>query len=135
MLWEGSVVKKCRNLSEFLSYFKCLFLEMLWERSVVKKCRNLSVWGIFLYQGEYFPHAENLELLCFCSAAFVEKKKKIRGNRIYNSFHQLVVKMGKCLPQKAKVCEKNSCLTAIVIIADLSIFRQIFPSINHKLIK
>ena len=36
----------------------CLFLEMLW----VKKCRNLS-GGIFPYHSEYFPHAENMELL------------------------------------------------------------------------
>ena len=56
-------------------YFTCLFLKMF----RVKKYRNLT-WGggeIFPYHSEYFPLAENLELL-FCSTAFVDKI--IRGN-------------------------------------------------------
>ena len=46
-------------------YFKML---------LVKKCPNLS-GGNISYQSEYFPHAENLELL-FCSIV----DKIIRGN-------------------------------------------------------
>ena len=44
----------------------------------VKKCCNLSVCAeIFPHHCEYFPHAENLELL-FCSTAFDDKI--IKGN-------------------------------------------------------
>ena len=63
--------------------------------------------------------------------------------------------MGKYLPKKGKVRENNSCFTARVIFgdlskarvifgdlskaqvifADLSLLVQIFPHINHKLIK
>ena len=51
-----------------ISYFMFLILEMLW----IKKCQNLRGGGgfIFPYHSEYFPHAENLELLflfyCIC---------------------------------------------------------------------
>ena len=34
--------------------------------------------------------------------------------------------MGKCLPQEGKVRENDSCLTALVIFADLPLFRQMF---------
>ena len=39
---------------------------------------NVSIFrtlrgGIFLYHSEYFTHAENLELVFFCSTAFVDK--------------------------------------------------------------
>ena len=63
--------------------------------------------------------------------------KIIRGNIIYicNSFHLLVLNMGKYLPQYGKVCEDNKCLTALVILAVLSLLLQIFPYINHKLMK
>ena len=43
--------------------------------------------------------------------------------------------MGKYLPQKGKVCEKNECPMALVIFVDLSLFGQIFSHINHKLMK
>ena len=71
----------------------------------------------------------NLELR-FCSITFVDKL--IRGNII---FYQHVVYMGKYLPQKGKVRENNECRKTLVIFADLSPFRQIFPHVNHKLMK
>ena len=59
----------------------------------------------------------------------------IRGNmlHIYNLFYQLVVNVGKYLPQKGKVRENNECLMTLVIFTDLSLFRQIFPHINKTL--
>ena len=69
----------------------------------------------------------------FFSTAFVDEI--IRGNVIYKSYYQLMVIMGKYLPQKGKVCDKNSCLKALIIFSDLSLLRQIFPHINHKLMK
>ena len=50
-------------------------------------------------------------------------------------FHQVVVNMGKYLSQKGKVRENNECRKTRVIFADLSLLRQIFPRINHKLMK
>ena len=41
---------------------------------------------------------------------------------ISNLFHQLVVNMGKYLPQKGKVCKNNLCCMALVIFVDLSLF-------------
>ena len=93
----------------------CLFLERLW----VKKYHNLSGKGIFSNHSEYFPHVKNLKLL-FCSTAFVDK------NIIYNLFYQLVVNM---------VGENNLCLMALIILADLPFFWEVFPHINHKLMK
>ena len=49
---------------------------MLW----VKKCHLSGGGGIFPYRSDYFPNAENLELL-FCSTAFVIQI--IGGNTIY----------------------------------------------------
>ena len=53
---------------------------MLWVSRKIS--RNLSVrvcgGGIFPNPSEYFPNAENLELLFFCSTSFVDKT--IRGN-------------------------------------------------------
>ena len=93
------------------------------------KCRNLSGGeGIYPYYGEYFPRAENLELLFFfCSTVFVDKI--IRGNMIYSLFYQLV-DVGKYLPQKGNFLENNSCFTALGFIEDLYVFRQIFPHIS-----
>ena len=68
----------------------CLFLEML----QVKKWGG-GERGIFPCHSEYFPHAENRELL-FLKVSFVDET--IRGNMIYNSFYHLVVNMGKYLP-------------------------------------
>ena len=84
-----------------------LFLDRLW----VKKGGNLSGGKIFPYHIEYFPHAANLDQLFLVLVAFVDKI--IRGNIIYGLFNQLVINMGKYLPQKRKVCENNSCLTAL----------------------
>ena len=60
--------------------------------------------GNISHHTKYFPNAENLELLFF-STAFVDKI--IRGNIVYNLFYLLFVNMGKCLPQKGKVCENK----------------------------
>ena len=54
---------------------------------------------------------------------------------IYNLFYQLVVNMGKYLPQKGKVRKNNECLMTQVIFANLSLFRKIFPHIKHNLLK
>ena len=43
--------------------------------------------------------------------------------------------MGKYLPHKGKICDNNECRKALVIVADLFLFRQMFPDINHKLMK
>ena len=72
---------------------------------------------------KYFPHAENLEIL-FCSTTFVDKI--IRGNTICVLFYQLEVNMGKYLSQKGKARGNNEWRYLL---------RQIFPHINHKLIK
>ena len=39
------------------------------------------------------------------------------------------------MPKKGKVGENNECRKARVIFADFSLLSQIFPHINHKLIK
>ena len=97
----------------------------------VKKCSNLS-------GGKYFPITVNIFPLLkiwnydFCCTAFIDKI--IRGNIIYDVFYQLVVNMEKYLSQKGKVRE-NECHKAQVIFADLSLLWQIFPHINHKLMK
>ena len=71
-----------------------------------------SMGEIFPYQSEYFPHAENLEpFLFFCSAALVDKV--IRGNIIHNLLYQLVVNMGKYLPQKGKARGKKKLLKTL----------------------
>ena len=78
-----------------------------------------------------FPHAENLELLfVLVKVAFVAKI--IGENIISDLFYQFVVSMGKYLPQKRKVRENKGCRKALVIFADLSLLRQIFPPINLK---
>ena len=65
----------------------------------VQKCRNLvCVGGIFPYHSENFPHAENLKPF-FCSTAFVDKIIKVIK---VTSFYQIVVNIGKYLPQKGK---------------------------------
>ena len=43
--------------------------------------------------------------------------------------------MGKYLPKKGQVHENNECRKARVIFADISLLRELFPHINHKLIK
>ena len=43
--------------------------------------------------------------------------------------------MGKYLKKKGKVCENSGCLKAKVIFMDFSLFWQIFPHINHRLVK
>ena len=122
--------------------------------SWVKKCRNLIGGG-----GEYFPITVNILPMSkiwnyfFVHTASVEKI--IRGNIAFNLFYQFVVNMGKYLHQKGKVRENNLCLGKVpknnsclgkvpknnschkarVIFADLSLFRQIFPHKNHKLLK
>ena len=83
---------------------------------------------MFHFHSEYFPYAENQNYV-FCSTAFADKI--IGENIVYRLFYQLVVNMGKYLPQKGKVRENTSCLTALVIFADLSLFRQIFPHITR----
>ena len=46
----------------------------------------------------------------------------------HNLFHQHMVDVGKYLPQKGKVGKNNSCLTALIIFADLPLFlANIFP--------
>ena len=74
---------------------------------------------MFHYHSEYFPFAENQELR-FCSTAFADKR--IGENMVCRLFYQLVVNMGKYLPQREKVRENTSCLTALVIFAKLSLF-------------
>ena len=81
----------------------------------------------------HFFSVRIIYLFFLCSAKFVDKI--IRGNTIYKLFHQLVFNMGKYLPQEGKVSENNLCLTALVIFAGLSGFRQTFTQINHKLMK
>ena len=56
----------CEERASYIS--RNYFLEMLW----VKKCRDSGV-GNYFSISEYFPYAENLELL-FCPTAFVDKK-------------------------------------------------------------
>ena len=53
----------------------------------------------------------------------------------YSLFHQLVVNIWTYLPQKGNVRENNECRRALVIFADFSLLRQIFPHNNFKLIK
>ena len=43
--------------------------------------------------------------------------------------------MEKYLPQKGKVHENNTCLTALVIFAKLFLYRQNLPHIDDKLTK
>ena len=43
--------------------------------------------------------------------------------------------MGKYLPKKGKVHKNNESGKAQVIVLDLSLLKQIFPHINHKLIE
>ena len=43
--------------------------------------------------------------------------------------------MGRYLPKNGKVSEINECRKAQVLFGDLSLVRQIFPHIIHKLIK
>ena len=49
---------------------------------------------------------------------------------IHNLFYQLVTNMGKYLSQRERP-QNNSCLTALFILADLSLFVKYFPHINH----
>ena len=60
------------------------------------------------------------------------QKVTLCGNGL---IHKLVVNMGKYLPKKGKVHENKECHKAQVIFADLSLLRQIFLHMNHKLIK
>ena len=60
--------------------------------------------------------------------------KRERSAKITSAIN-LVVNVGKYLPQKRKVRENNECHKALVIFADLSLLRQIFPHINPKRIK
>ena len=83
----------------------------------VKKCRNLSEGGIVPYYSEYFPHAENLELLILFYG--ICRQNNHRKHTIYNLFYQLVVNMGKYLPKKGRVRKNNSCRRARVIFADV----------------
>ena len=48
--------------------------------------------------------------------------------------HQSVVNIGKYLPKKGKIRENNECHKALVIFADLSLFRPMFPHINCKIV-
>ena len=84
----------------------------IFRNDMGKEMLLFKCWEIFSYHIEYFPHAENLELLFFCCTAFIDKI--IRGNVTYYSFHQLVVNMGKYWPQNGKVHENNLCLTALL---------------------
>ena len=112
-----------------------IFRNVIW----VNKCRNLS-------GGKYFYIAVNIAkpnpnpnpipkirnyFFPYCLNDIT------RGNIIRFFFYQLVRKYrgNNYLPQKGKVRENNSCLTALVILAKLSLFRQIFPHINHRLMK
>ena len=105
----------------------CLFLEMLW----VKKCRNLS-------GGKYFPITVNIFAMPkIWNYFFWDHLFICGGNITYDLFYQLVINMAKYLPQKGNVLQKgkvsqnNSCLMTLII----SLFWQIFPHINDKLIK
>ena len=86
-----------------------------------KKCRNLR-GGIISYLSEYFPHAENLELL-FCSTAFVDKI--IRGNIIFNLLHQLWLIWGN-------ICRKKRGERSL-LSRTFPLFGKYFSLINHNL--
>ena len=43
--------------------------------------------------------------------------------------------MGQTFAEKGKVPEHNECRKTRVTFADLSLLRQIFPNINHKMMK
>ena len=79
---------------------------------------------IFPYHSEYFPYAENLELLFFeitnsCGIC-------------WQTNHQLEVKMGIYF-QNGKGLQ--SALGARYFCRPFPFFWQIFPHINHKLMK
>ena len=81
-------------------YFIFLFLGMLW----VKKCRNLSVCGggggRFV---KYFPTMPKIWNYFFYQLHLLTKQSEV----YIISFYQMVVNMGKYLPQEGKVRENN----------------------------
>ena len=84
-------------------------------------------------------------LICMCRLIFAvhspQNESMIPSGRIRSSklmilslFYLLVVNEGNYFPEKGNVRENNEYI-ALVIFADLSLLWQIFPQINHTLIK
>ena len=63
---------------------------------------------------------------------FVFFSYKVFVNIIYNLFYQLWLKLGNICQKRER---SGKIMSALVISADISLFRQIFPNFNHKLLK
>ena len=120
-------------VSGALVFHKHILLELL----LVLKCCNLRGVGVFSCQSEFKVNIFAMLRFWkyfFCTTAFVDEI--IRGNIKYNLFYQLVVNIGKYLLKKRKSPRKISRdLRHSLFSRILPFLRQIFPHINHKLMK